>query len=190
MRKDKKRYVLLDRDGSIIFERDYLSDSNLVELLPDAVNGLKRLKDLGIGLLIVSNQSGIGRGYFGFKELEQVNNKLTKLLSEEGIKIDGIFCCPHAPKENCNCRKPLTGLVDKARETLNFNPSECFVIGDKPSDIKLGKNINAITLLVRSGYGAKFEKKMDVKPDYIVDNLKEASVIIKKILYSERNESS
>lgn len=173
----KRRFVLLDRDGTIIVERNYLSNHNQVKLIPKAASALKKLSDLGLGLVVMTNQSGIGRGYFDLNELGKIHNRMIDLLAEEGVRLDGIYFCPHIPEDNCLCRKPKVGLVEKAVRKHNFDPKLCFVIGDNKGDIELGKNIGAKTILVRTGHGRKIEREVD--SDYVVDNLKGALSIIK-----------
>ncbi|MFC1818737.1 D-glycero-alpha-D-manno-heptose-1,7-bisphosphate 7-phosphatase [Thermodesulfobacteriota bacterium] len=182
MSKPEQRFVLLDRDGTIIIERNYLSDFHQVELLPKAAEGLKRMQDSRLGIVIITNQSGIGRGYLNIRELNLIHNRMMELLAAQDIKIDGIYFCPHIPEENCKCRKPGTGLVEEAQKNFGFNPSHCFVIGDKPCDIELGNTINATTFLVRTGYGKQTETEGVLVQDYVVNDLVEASTIIKKLL--------
>lgn len=166
-----KRFILLDRDGTIIVEKKYLSDPNGVELIPSAATALKKLKSLGFGLIVIANQAGVGRGYFTLKTLDAIHERLKKLLKEEGVTLDGIYFCPHHPEDNCSCRKPKTGMVEKAIKKFKFDTKDCFVVGDKRVDIELGKNIGAKTILVKTGYGKEFEKEKDLNPDYVVDDL-------------------
>lgn len=164
-----RRYVVLDRDGTIIVERNYLSSPEQVELLPGAAEGMKRLAALGYGLVIVTNQSGIGRGYFTREALEQVHARMMELLAANGAAVEAIYVCPHAPDDECNCRKPKPALLEQAAADLGFTESDCIVVGDKPSDIDLGKAVGARTALVRTGYGAKNEGS--VQADWVVDDL-------------------
>lgn len=177
-----KRFVVLDRDGTIITERNYLSDHNLVELIPNAAKGLKILKDLGLGLIIVTNQAGIGRGYFSLNNLILIHKKMIDLLKAEGVEMDDIYFCPHKPDDSCSCRKPKLGLIRIASKDHNFVLKQCFVIGDKALDIELGKKMKATTFLVLTGYGSTVEKENIVKSDYIVDDLKEAANIIQTLV--------
>ena len=178
-----KRFVLLDRDGTINIERHYLSDPEQVELLPGAAAGLAQLARLGLGLAVVTNQSGLGRGYFDAERLEQIHDRLRQLLRETAaVELDGIFCCPHVPDDDCRCRKPRTGMIEQAARTLGFEPSEAFVIGDKACDIDLGRGVQAATLLVRTGYGARAEADAAVRPDYVVDDLEHAASVIAAIV--------
>lgn len=175
-------FVMLDRDGTLIAERHYLSDPTQVELLPGAVAGLQRLRQLGLGLVMVTNQSGVGRGYFSRARLDEVHQRLKDLLSEHEVFLDGVYVCPHVPEDDCACRKPRTGLVDAAVAELHFNPAAAFMIGDKPCDIELGRAVRARTFLVRTGYGAKHEADSSARPDYVVDNLLDAATIIAQLV--------
>ncbi|MDO8638266.1 MAG: HAD-IIIA family hydrolase [Candidatus Daviesbacteria bacterium] len=176
-KKNQKRFVLLDRDGTLIVERKYLSDPDGVEFIPGALQALKRLKEMGLGIVLITNQAGIGRGYFDLTTLERIHKKLTGLLLKEGITLDDIYFCPHTPEDNCLCRKPKPGMVEEAIKKHNFDPKLCFVIGDNKGDIELGRNIGATTILVRTGYGKQIEND-GISPDYVVDNLEAAPPII------------
>ncbi|MHC4662647.1 MAG: D-glycero-alpha-D-manno-heptose-1,7-bisphosphate 7-phosphatase [Planctomycetota bacterium] len=177
----KRRFVVLDRDGTIIFERNYLSDPAQVELIPGAAEALAELRKLGLGLIVVTNQSAIGRGIIDEERLSEIHDRFLDLLRAEGIEIDGIYHCPHLPEDGCNCRKPATGLLERAAGELDFLPSDCFVIGDKPCDIELGRNAGAATFLVRTGYGISTSTESDSEADYVVDGLVEAAYIIARI---------
>ncbi|MHC9544300.1 MAG: D-glycero-alpha-D-manno-heptose-1,7-bisphosphate 7-phosphatase [Vulcanimicrobiota bacterium] len=170
-----KRFIILDRDGTIIEERHYLSDPADVALLPGAAEGLRRMTEYGMGLVLISNQSGIGRGFFTEAELNGVHQRLEQLLEEAGIRLDAIYFCPHTPEDQCRCRKPDTGLLIRAAEDLGLIPEECVVIGDKSCDIELGKRAGAFTILVRTGYGAATEREGAAKADYTADSLLDAA---------------
>ncbi len=178
----KKRYVLLDRDGTIIAEKNYLSDPDGIEILPGVLDGLKNLQKLGLGLLIITNQSGIGRKYFNLATLEKIHQKLIDLLLKDGVILDDIYFCPHTPEDNCLCRKPKIELVRKAITKHNFDPKLCFVVGDNKADIELGKNIGATTILVRTGYGEKIAQDESIKPNFVVRDLLAAADVIEEIL--------
>lgn len=178
-------FAILDRDGTINEERHYLSNPDDVVLLPGAVEGLLLMQDLGIGIIIITNQSGLGRGYFSASRLEAVHERLFALLKENGVSINGIYLCPHHPNENCRCRKPKPGLLERAAEDFEFNPKNAFVIGDSVCDIELGKQVGAHTILVRTGYGAAVEKEGRVVPDFVEDNLLQAAITIERVLGRE-----
>jgi D-glycero-D-manno-heptose 1,7-bisphosphate phosphatase len=164
-------FILLDRDGTLNVERHYLSDPDQLDLFPGVPAALRRLRDLGYGLVIVTNQSGVGRGYFTLEAVERVHERLRALLAEEGASIDGIYLCPHSPDQECDCRKPLPGMALQAQAEFGFDLKQAIVIGDKKVDIDLGRAIGATTILVRTGWGADAEKAGDSLPDAIVDDL-------------------
>ena len=178
----QQRFVVLDRDGTIIVEKNYLSEPDQVELLPGVVNGLQKLVDIGLGLVVVTNQSGIGRGFFTESKLKQINQRMTNLLSEHGIVLDGIYHCPHTPQDDCQCRKPRTGLLDMAAKENGFDPAACFVVGDKESDIELGKRAGATTILVTTGYGQETANNSAVQPDFTLPGLEETTDTILGLL--------
>ena len=176
-----RRFVLLDRDGTLIAERNYLARVEEVELLPTAAQGLRLLQDAGLGLTVLTNQSGLGRGYFDWDTLNAVHARLVQLLADEGVSLDRIYVCPHTPEDECSCRKPQLGLAQRAAAELHFDLTESFVIGDKPCDIELGRRIGALAFLVRTGYGALWERQ-GLRADYIVDDvLAAAHIILEKI---------
>ncbi|MGB9105690.1 MAG: HAD-IIIA family hydrolase, partial [Terriglobales bacterium] len=126
-----RRYVLLDRDGTLNVEKNYLSDPAGVELMPGVGQALAALQKIGLGLVVITNQSGVGRGYLDVAQLDRIHARLRELLSAEGVVLDGIYYCPHTPQEGCACRKPSTGLIENAAADLGFDPQRCFVVGDK-----------------------------------------------------------
>jgi histidinol-phosphate phosphatase family protein len=150
---DKRGAVFLDRDGTIIVEKNYLSAPDQVMLLDGVVDGLARLGQQGLPLIIVSNQSGIGRGYFTMQDLAAVNARIDELLKAEGVTISGWYICPHAPEMACKCRKPLPGLIDAACSDHDLDPELSFVIGDKRTDLDLAAAVGAHGILVTTGYG-------------------------------------
>jgi len=152
-----RRFALLDRDGTVIHERHYLADPADVELLPGAARGLRQLRRLGFNLVLVTNQSGIARGYFDRPQLERIHARLIDLLAAKGVALRGIYICPHLPEANCMCRKPRPGLALQAAAEHEFNPAHAIVVGDKPCDVDLGRAIGARSFLVRTGYGTTFE---------------------------------
>lgn len=173
----ERRFVLLDRDGTLIAERNYLARVEDVELFPSTAPGLRLLHQAGLGLAVLTNQSGLGRGYFDWAALNAVHAHLTQLLANEGVPLSGIYVCPHTPDDDCDCRKPKVALVQHAAAELHFDPAQSFVIGDKPCDIELGRQVGAATFLVRTGYGASWERQ-GLQADYIVDDLLAAARII------------
>jgi D-glycero-D-manno-heptose 1,7-bisphosphate phosphatase len=181
----RRRFILLDRDGTIIVERHYLSDPQQVELISGAALGLGLLRQMGFGLVVITNQSGIGRGLFDRARLDLIHRRLYALLAAEGVYLNGIYFCPHTPEDECSCRKPKPGLVELAATQLGFDPQASYLIGDQPCDIELGQRIGATTFLVRTGYGAQVAAQTTVNPDCVVEDLWEAAQIIKRLLATD-----
>ncbi len=173
------RLILLDRDGTINHERNYLSSPSQIELIPNAAEGIRLFNELGLPVVVISNQSGIGRGYFDLATLERINERLVDLLAQGGARVDAIYFCPHLPEDNCECRKPRTGLARSAASDFKADLGSSFVIGDKPCDIELGEAVGAKTVLVRTGYGAEYERLDGLKPNLIADNLLDAAESIR-----------
>jgi D-glycero-D-manno-heptose 1,7-bisphosphate phosphatase len=180
----KRRFVLLDRDGTINQDCDYLSDPEQVRLLPGASAALRELQQMGLGLVVITNQSGIGRGYFDESRLRLIHNRLAELLAIDGVKLDGMYFCPHRPDDDCSCRKPKTVLAERASAELGFDLPTSFIIGDKRSDIEMGRNIGATTLLVCTGYGNQQRLEPEYQPNYVARDLQHAVRIIRQILES------
>ena len=170
--------IFLDRDGTIIEEKCYLSDPGLVELLPGAAEGLRRMRELGFALVVVTNQSGIGRGYYGWEELGRVHARMEELLGAEGVTLDRIYVCPHAPTDDCACRKPLPGMIEQACGELGLSAAASFMVGDKACDIALGQAVGATSILVTTGYGAEELASKACLPDAVAADLAEAAHII------------
>ena len=129
--------IFLDRDGTIIVERNYPSHPDQVALLDGAAAGLRAMARHGYPLVVVSNQSGIGRGYFSVEQANAVEERAIHLLASEGVAVAAWYRCPHAPGAGCECRKPAPGMVNAAVRDLDLDPARSFVIGDKWSDIEL-----------------------------------------------------
>jgi D-glycero-D-manno-heptose 1,7-bisphosphate phosphatase len=171
-----KRFVLIDRDGTLNVERQYLSDPNQLELIPGAAPALKWLQDAGWGICVVSNQSGIARGYFDLAQVANVHQRLAEMLAKYHVQLDGIYLCPHGPEDGCECRKPLPGMVHQAMAEHGFDPRQAWVIGDKEADVGLGHAVGAKSILVRTGYGRQHEP--DTQADFIADDLAAAVELI------------
>ncbi len=156
----KNKAILMDRDGTVIKEKPgtYLSDPKGVKLYKNTMKAFKLFKDMGYKLFIVSNQSGIGRGYFGEREVKAVNEKMRQLL-KKAADIDGIYYCPHAPNDNCSCRKPAPGLGLKLIKEHNIDAANSFMIGDKKSDMDFAANIGMKGIMVLTANGKRQKKK-------------------------------
>jgi D-glycero-alpha-D-manno-heptose 1-phosphate guanylyltransferase len=165
--------LVVDRDGTLIDERHYLADPDGVQLLPGVVDGLRAFAARGYQIAVVTNQSGIGRGYFDETVLAAVHEELRRQLAAHGIAIHGIWHCPHRPDDACACRKPEPLLLEQAMQQLGYERSQCLVVGDKACDIELGARLGVRTALVRTGYGAGTERDGLCAPDLVVDSLLE-----------------
>ncbi len=176
------RYILLDRDGTIIFDKHYLSDPDGVELLPGAAEGLQRMVELGFKIGVLTNQSGVGRGYYSHDSVHACNKRMAELLKPYGVEIEGVYYCPHAPEDECDCRKPKAGLMEQAIEAHGFDPSEAFMIGDKEADMGVGQNTGATTILVRTGKGKEHEERCQGMADFVADDLGEAAEFIASLV--------
>ena len=177
-----RTFVVLDRDGTVIVERNHLSDPGQVELLPGAARGLRKMRQMGLGLAIITNQSVIGRGLVNEAQLHQIHERMRKLLELEGVVLDGLYLCPHLPEDRCGCRKPGTGLLLLASRELGFDPSKCFVVGDKDCDIAMGQRAGATTLLVLTGYGEKTRDENKTLPDFVTRGLDDAATLIGRLV--------
>lgn len=165
--------VFLDRDGTIVVDKHYLSDPSGLELLPNAARGLRELRALGATLVVVTNQSGVGRGYFEHTALEAMNERLAELLAAEGVELAGIYVCPHAPEAGCDCRKPAPTLYARAASELGLHLAGSFVVGDKDVDVEAGRRIGATP--VRIGSPA-------VEGEAAVPDLAEAARLIRALV--------
>jgi D-glycero-D-manno-heptose 1,7-bisphosphate phosphatase len=170
-------FVVLDRDGTLIVEAHYLSDPDRVEILDGVPEALRELAEHGWGLVVVTNQSAIGRGFFDEARLEQIHTRLRDLLHDRGVSIDAIYHCPHTPDDGCECRKPEPGMVLRAARELDMDLASCVVVGDNVCDIELGQRLGLPTILVRTGYGSRVEG--EVRPDFVADDLRAAAGIIR-----------
>jgi D-glycero-D-manno-heptose 1,7-bisphosphate phosphatase len=171
--------VILDRDGTIVVDRGYLDDPEGLEFLPGAAEALRKLHERGHRLIVVSNQSGVGRGRLTLERMHEVNDRFARMVEDIGAKLDGIYCCIHKPEEECECRKPRTQLVLEAAAALGFDPANSVVIGDKSSDVELGQRLRATTMLV-SNTGAASDG-LPARPDYVIGDLLQAATIIEKL---------
>jgi D-glycero-D-manno-heptose 1,7-bisphosphate phosphatase len=147
--------LFLDRDGVIIENRsNYVRSWADVEIFPQALQALSLIKSTPYKIVIVTNQSAVGRGLVDIQSVHQINTRLAHAVEKAGGRIDGIFICPHAPQDNCNCRKPLPGLLHQAVKLLNLDLSRSILVGDALSDLEAGHAAGVSQLaLVRTGRG-------------------------------------
>ncbi|MCX5779131.1 MAG: HAD family hydrolase [Elusimicrobia bacterium] len=170
----KNKAVFVDRDGTLIHERHYLSRVKDIRLFSCAVPALKKLRDAGFKIIMVTNQSGIGRGYLTEKKLLQIHVHLNKLLSAAGVPLDGVYYCPHHPDVACGCRKPKLGMVEQARKRFSIDLKRSFTIGDHAADVKLGQAMGGGAIFVLTGHGREEYPKLTAKgakPDHVAKNI-------------------
>ncbi len=164
--------IFIDRDGTIIEEVNYLSSFDQIKIYPFSYPAIKILKNCGYRIFLITNQSGVARGYFSEDFVIKVNSYLCEKLG-----IDDFFYCPHLPEDNCNCRKPNSGMIEFAiKKYPEINLKKSYFIGDKEVDIETGLNCGMKTILVGTGYGKDFFKT--TKADFIVKNIYYASLLI------------
>ena len=181
-----KKAIFLDRDGTINVEKDYIYKSEDLIFEEGTIEALKTFKNLGYILIVVSNQSGIARGYFTEADLNIFNNNMNEILKKNGVEITEFYCCPHHPdgigkyKKVCECRKPNNKMIEDAIEKYNIDRAKSYMIGDKISDIGAGLKSNLKTVLVKTGYGLKDMEKIDKNETLICENLKDFSEILKR----------
>ena len=173
MASERYPAVFLDRDGTLMEEVDYCREPEKVRLLPSVPEGLAKLKAAGFRCVIITNQSGIGRGRIRMSEYEAVHARLMELLG--GGLIDATYFCPDAPDTPCKCRKPAPGMILAAAEGLNLDLSQSWMIGDKASDIGCGQNAGARTILVQTGYG---KNEGDTGADFVAPDFAGAAETI------------
>ena len=185
--------VFLDRDGTVNEQMGYINHISRFHLLPDAARAIKLLNDNNIPVVVVSNQSGLARGYFPEELLEEVNAKMEKLLAEAGASIDALYICPHHPeakeakfRQTCNCRKPKIGMLLQAADELKLDLTKSFMVGDRWSDIKCAHNAGCTPILVLTGYGRGDYRYIgpdqEIQPSFVAENLFETvEWILKKI---------
>ena len=169
----KRRAVFLDRDGVLCEERGYLHGGDELRIFPFAEEAVRRIHEKGFLVLVITNRSGVARGFLSEEELRGMN----QLLMEK-TGVDAVYYCPHleggkvpAYSVRCNCRKPKTGLIDRAKDDFDLDISQSWLVGDRASDIQTGINARLRTVLVESGYGtARLEA--DVAADYVLGDLK------------------
>lgn len=181
----KNKAVFIDRDGTINVDVHYLDDPDKFEMYPGVGEGVKILKDSGFKIIIITNQSGIARGYFTEKQLSDIHEKMKKEFREFDVVLDGIYYCPHHPDENCNCRKPNTVLFEKAIKEHNIDVEKSYMIGDKILDVGAGKKIGAGTIIIPEPHikDEFISKKNEWKytPDCIADDFMDAVEWILKL---------
>lgn len=168
----KQPAVFLDRDGTLVEEVNYLSRVEEVCLFRSTAEAVRLLKDNGFLLVVVTNQSGIGRGIYDETAMASVHDEIQRQL---GGAIDAFYFCPHLPSDGCSCRKPNRGMIDAACADRPIDLERSWIIGDKDIDVLAGKTAGLSTILVLTGYGASHQASLQDPPDHIVADILEAA---------------
>lgn len=183
---DLRPALFMDRDGTLTEEVGYVNHPRRLRLLPRSAAAVRRLNEAGIAAVVVTNQAGLARGYFGPEVLDAVNETLLALLKREGAQLDGLYVCPHHPTEgeppwraDCDCRKPRPGLLRRAAAELGLDLAASAVVGDKGSDLATARAVGARAILVLTGYGlGEWEYRrasLPTQPDYVAEDLLDAA---------------
>jgi D-glycero-D-manno-heptose 1,7-bisphosphate phosphatase len=180
----KRRAVFLDRDGTIAEEVGYANHISRFVVYPFAAAAIRRLNEAGLPVIVVTNQSGVARGFFPESLIGQMHDKMVEELAAGGAHVDGVYYCPHIRDDQCSCRKPLPGMLELAAREHNLEISGSVLVSDRYNDIQMGHENGCRTLLVLTGYGrGDYEwnhAKWPRQPDHVVENLADAAEIILK----------
>jgi D-glycero-D-manno-heptose 1,7-bisphosphate phosphatase len=171
--------VFLDRDGTIAEEVGYLNHASRFRMFPFVAAAIRRLNEAGLPVVVVTNQSGVGRGYFPESLVRSVNEMMKKELAADGALIDAVYYCPHTSPDLCDCRKPKPGMLERAANEHLLDLAGSFVVGDRYGDVELARNVRARSILVRTGYGegelAWHSADWPAQPDFVAEDLSKAA---------------
>jgi D,D-heptose 1,7-bisphosphate phosphatase len=170
--------VFVDRDDTLIRDKGYYRDPEEVELLPGVSEGLRQLIDLNFMIVVITNQSGVGRGHLTEDDVQTVHEDLKRKLKDRGADYHAVYYCPHRPDEDCLCRKPRPGLIVQAANDHNLDLVCSFTIGDKESDVSAGKAAGTRTILLQESTSRNTEKATITRADFIASNLIDAAHLI------------
>lgn len=184
-RANKRKAVFLDKDGTLIKDVPYNVDPDLIQLLPQTIDGLRLMHEAGYELVVITNQSGVARGYFEEEDLEGVEAHLRQLFAREGLPLGGFYYCPHHPdgivaeySGSCDCRKPEPGMLLEATAELGIDPDRSWYIGDILNDVEAGRRAGCRTILMNTGGETEWVLTPERLPHHITDNLADAGRII------------
>ncbi len=180
-----KKAIFIDKDGTLIPDIPYNVNPKLITLSDTAIPALQLLQNQNFLLIVISNQSGVARGYFKEEDLQNVSNAITDLLNEEGVIINGFYYCPHykegTVKEytiDCDCRKPKPGLLLRAVKDFNIDVKQSWMVGDILNDVEAGKAAGCKTILLKNGNETEWIMNEKRQPDFVAENLLEAANLI------------
>lgn len=169
-----QRAAFLDRDGTICEDANYLSRPEDLKIFPFAAMAVNLLRENGFLIILITNQSGIARGFFSENDLREIHEKLVSEFAEQNARLDAIYFCPHSAENNCHCRKPQIGMIEQAAKDFSIDLENSWIIGDKAIDVETGCSANIKTALVLTGYGAREVEILKEKADLISPNLLDA----------------
>jgi len=172
---ETNRAVFLDRDGVLMEDGSYFGQFERVVIIPAAHTALRRLQAAGFKLLVVTNQSGVGRGFFTREHVESVHAHLDEQFAQHGVKIDRYYVCPHHPEDNCDCRKPKPKFLRDAAREFQLDLARCFMVGDRRGDIHAGRHAGTKTVLVLTGAGQETLAEGEAQPDHVAPDINEAA---------------
>ena len=191
MNSNSRKAIFLDRDGTLIEEKDFLTKEENIEIFEHSAEAVRLLKKLGYLIVVVSNQSGVARGYLTEKRVVEINDEIFRRLDKLGARPDLFFYCPHHPdaevekyRVDCNCRKPAAGMVRMAQRSVDIDIGNSISVGDKLSDVQLCQRLGGKGILVLTGYGMSEKHNINasgIQPDFIADTLLDAARWIEKI---------
>jgi D-glycero-D-manno-heptose 1,7-bisphosphate phosphatase len=177
-----RRAVFLDRDGTILDEVGYLNHMSRFRMLPGAAAAIRRLNLAGVPVIVVTNQSGVARGFFREEMIEQVHQRMSAELSAAGAHVDGIYYCPHVKEDACDCRKPFPGLLEQSAREHGLEIAGSGVVSDRYNDIEMGYAAGCRTVMVMTGYGrGELEwnrKRWPQQPDFVAEDIGQAVDIL------------
>ena len=177
-----RRAVFLDRDGTLNEDTGYPADFRQIHIYPDAFEDVRLLKEAGFAAVVVTHQSGLGRGYFDEAEIAELHRRFAGEFARHGAPLDGIYSCPHGPDDGaCPCAKPAPGLGLRAAAELGLDLGASFMVGDKAVDVLFGRNIGAAPVLVLTGYGRAASAdlaKRGIRPAFTAAGIREAAAWI------------
>jgi D-glycero-D-manno-heptose 1,7-bisphosphate phosphatase len=170
--------VFLDRDGTIAEEVGYLNHVSRFRILPRVADAIRRLNEAQLPVIVVTNQSGIGQRYFPESLVQTIHELMAQQLEAAGAHLDAVYYCPHTSTDGCDCRKPRTGMLDRAAREHAIDLPRSFVVGDRHGDIELARNAGARSIFVRTGYGEGEylwnASKWEFQPDFVAADLADA----------------
>lgn len=191
--------VFLDRDGTLNVEAGYINHVDRLKLIDGAAEAVVLLARHGLKTIVVTNQSGVARGYFPAEHLLKLHDRLQTLLKEQGAELDAIYCCPHHPdvgeppfRQDCDCRKPKLGMIRRAEKELSVDATRSYMVGDKISDVEFGRRAGCKSILLLTGYGkGELEyhgDRLESEPDFIAEDILDAAKWIVKDLESHEQD--